>query len=283
MGRVVVVAGMFPTYHTYVKRALLSLNLTVVFVSGVREEFLVDALSRVQRQGGYVLSGREGVARRVKELLSNPCHDASPPISTFRVFDGEERGKLDTMTWLSKNGMSEHTVKRFDAKNLSSVPLPIVLKPAIGSGGHGVQVVKTRRTLARLIERRGGGTRVLEELVYNHTEWGMYFTAHAGIPLRTACVRMTFNDAVFVRSRRARTVRSIVWQQCPRELKTLGVRLMARSNYTGFGCAGVKYVYEVPRVIEINPRVCGMFVKRDLFVEHLRELSARMEATCLKH
>lgn len=280
---VVVVAGLFPTYHAYVKRALLGMNLTAVIVSGVREEFLDDALKRVQRQGGYVLSGREGVARRVKELLSNPCHDASPPLSTFRAFDGKERGKLDTMTWLRENGLSEHAVERFDATNVSNVPLPVVLKPAIGSGGHGVHVVKSRKTLARLIGRRGGRAHVLEELVHNHTEWGMHFTAHAGIPLRTACVRMTFQDAVFVRSRRARTVRSIVWQQCPRELQTLGARLIARSNYTGFGCAGVKYVSDVPRVIEINPRVCGMFVKRDLFSEHLRNLSARMEAACAAH
>ena len=35
MSRIVVVAGVFPTYHTH--------------VSGVREVFLVDALSRVQR------------------------------------------------------------------------------------------------------------------------------------------------------------------------------------------------------------------------------------------
>lgn len=279
MRRVVVLAGLFPTYHTHLSRVLRALNFSVVVVSGQREEFVIDALQRVQRHGGYVLSGRERVARQVKELLSRSCHDASPPLSAFRAFDGAEAGKTATMKWLRENGLADYAIERFSSTNLSDSHFPLIVKPVFGFGGHGVQLVKTRATLTRLLANNG--RYILERPIYNDTEWGVHFTAHSGRRLSTACVRMNFKGSMFIRSHRARAIKSIDWRECPSELRLLATRIVQKSNYTGFGCAGIKYVSDLPRVIEVNPRVCGMLVKRNaLLREHLETFASRMETTC---
>ena len=184
------------------------------------------------------------------------------------------------MDWLHERGMGEYAVERIPVAMLYNATPPIAIKPRGGSSGRGVSIARTVRQLRRAARTVDAARYLAERAIENRTEWGVHFTAFAGTLASVRCMEMEFADVLFVRRRRNNHgVRSVRWRTCPNELRRMTARVVRASAYSGFGCSGVKYGVGGPRIIEVNPRICGMAVNaRRVMASMLNELASRVAA-----
>ena len=193
-------------------------------------------------------------------------------------------GKRGTAKWLHQHGLGRFAVKEYTLDWLLSpagaAAFPVVLKPVVGFGGRGVQIVRSVAALRQALRGRDPSEYILQEAITSPDEWGVYFVAHGGELLHAVCKRFAFNDSLFVRSG------GIFGEG----LQEQGVRpcdaspfgedplrnLVARARYHGFGTLGLKAraVGEPAALIEMNARVgYSMMMMLPALLEQVQRLS----------
>lgn len=187
--------------------------------------------------------------------------------------------KRATTRWLIGHGLSALTVREYDRVR-DVAQFPVMMKPRTGISGHGVRIVTHDRLPG---EKATAGT-FFQEAIFNQTEWGVHFSALNGALLTTDCLMIRFEAHIFVRRHKKTTGRfkEVVEMECPARLLRLASDVVSRSNYHGMGCLGVKYMELQPKLLDVNPRMCGMAVNHlngaimtRMFRSFLEELNAQ--------
>jgi len=203
----------------------------------------------------------------------------APPDWVFKTFEGRYTGKALTRKWMIGHGLKRNTLREYSRDRLWEVQLPAVVKPAQGTWGAGIRIVKTREELRaavsavldqkdnRWLRKEGNSTVIIQEAVLGTSEWGVYFIASEGTLLRTLCVKYTFDDDLFVRKGGAAS-KGVAVRPCyesPFRVSSLR-RIVSLTTYNGFGCLGLKERgADSPALFEINTRPCGWLVASGRF------------------
>ncbi len=250
------------SYHSHLQRfksIARSINMTLMILSGNNNWTNMVAVHRVTTRDGFFIVNNE--IARANLVLPSTCYLAGPPISTFQAFDSIKYGKLNTMNWLHDNHFEKYAIKRY--KNLSDVQhFPVTVKPIIGTGGVNIRYATSSDHLRNIMLRVNPSRYLIEEAIENHTEWGVHFSAFRGELLMLNCTSMVFSKTLFVRDKRARGLKKVKWIECPAMLWEVSHSIVKKSDYSGFGCMGYKYIENVPKLIEVNARICGMALSR---------------------
>ena len=272
--------GHYPDDIKHAKRYANRLNMKLVWVPLTRgprlkPENVIRAVNGIMNKstgGGYVYSWSEVAARMVKGIMPpSDCRDLSPSLDVFHFFEGTHTGKSLTTQWLIEHGLGQYAPKRYTEYNVENATLPIIVKPIVGRAGRHVSVIRTKNQLERLFHRVKNRSQIIfEEPIPNSTEWSAHFLALRGSLRMITCVNIVFQDDIFVRNTKPHGLRKVRWQHCPFEIDLLTRRLVSATNYHGIGCVGAKFNDSQPRMIEMNPRVCGMlFTKHTLMTSFL--------------
>ena len=184
---------------------------------------------------------------------------AAPPVNIFGIFEGEITGKAQTHNWLRGHGLGEYSLAEHSSKELrlqlrnnpSAVPLPLVVKPSVGTAGRGVTIVRSAEELKvalsfpdkKALRFPGAWPPIVQEALETTDEYGVYFVAYGGVLLDAACLRFRFTSSLFVRQASWGTglndTRKVPCRDSP--LPPSGLRrLVAATEYHGFGCLAVK-------------------------------------------
>ena len=133
--------------------------------------------------------------------------------------------------------------------NPSAVPLPLVVKPSVGTAGVGVTIVRSAEELKAALNygeeawrSPGAWPPIVQEAAESTDEYGVYFSAYEGVLLDAVCLRFRFTSSLFVRSAAGtglNDTRKVPCRDSP--LPPSGLRrLVAATEYHGFGCLDVK-------------------------------------------
>ena len=184
---------------------------------------------------------------------------AAPPVNIFGIFEGEITGKAQTHDWLRGHGLGEYSLAEHSPKELrlqlrnnpSAVPLPLVVKPSVGTAGRGVTIVRSAEELKvalsfpgeKALRFPGAWPPIVQEALESTDEYGVYFVAYDGVLLDATCLRFRFTSSLFVREASWGTglndTRKVPCRDSP--LPPSGLRrLVAATEYHGFGSLDVK-------------------------------------------
>lgn len=225
----------------------------VVFATNTRDPATRAKISDHARHGAFILPGFDHTVESVQRLVPDKRHLLAPPLRVMKAFEGRFAGKSKMTAWMHSHALGDYVTARY---NLSNALFPLMLKPKRGTNGIGVRVVTNRTDLPQSLRRY-----FLEELLLNRTEWGVYFVARKGRVSLTRCVAFHFNTSSYVRNKKGNGFVSRTHPDtCPHVLDAFASRFVRVSNYTGFGCAGLKFHGGQPRLIEVNTRLCGVLL-----------------------
>lgn len=271
---VVAVVGFYISTLRRMRRIVTLTNMSFLALTG-RDPKAMNAASReIDARGGFFVPITERSAASANRAVDatvafRECRIAAPPLHAYEVFNSMSDGKMRTMEWLQSHSLAQHALRRY--KNVSDVHnFPVTVKPRVGLGGTRVRHVTSRALLLKMARGHDMSRFLVEETIRNTTEWGVHFAAFRGNVLALRCVAIVFGSDLFVRKKGARGVRSISWvSTCPTSLSDFVSRLVSSSAYSGFGCMGVKYMYSVPRLLEVNTRLCGMVLSNPVIAKDL--------------
>lgn len=253
--------GHMMSFRPILQKWLPKWGYRLEWVSGTRTSWLQSAVSVANDTDGLVISGSETAARAVvRHATVERCRHASPSWSTFAAFESATHGKARFSTWLHDCGLGRLAPQVYDSASRVS-KFPVVMKPHLGSSGRGVQIFTHRRALLKATQSVNMSRWMLQEAIHNTTEWGVHFASYRGNVTTLRCVEIRFRTALFVRKRNVKGLKVASWTEpCPFALKEITDRITRASQYHGFGCLGVKFKHQHPKVLEANSRLCGMLV-----------------------
>ena len=122
-----------------------------------------------------------------------------------------------------------------------------MVKPSVGTAGGGVTIVRSAEELKAALsyseeEAWRSGLKIVQEAAESTDEYGVYFSAYEGVLLDAVCLRFRFTSSLFVRSAAGtglNDTRKVPCRDSP--LPPSGLRrLVAATEYHGFGCLDVK-------------------------------------------
>lgn len=257
-------------------------EVNVSYTDEQQARLVRDARTVLAHERAIVIAQSDRFAQIVRPLGARV---AAPEQAVFDAFESATSGKRGTAKWLHQHGLGRFAVKEYNLDWLLSpagaAAFPVVLKPVVGFGGRGVQIVRSVAALRQALHGRDPSEYILQEAITSPDEWGVYFVAHGGELLHAVCKRFAFNDSLFVRSG------GIFGEG----LQEQGVRpcdaspfgedplrnLVARARYHGFGTLGLKAraVGEPAALIEMNARVgYSMMVMLPALLEQVQRFAA---------
>ena len=267
--------GFLSSYQHPLSAAARLAGMTLLWVSGIRND-TIDRATRVVNNGAagsFVLAARPFPQLRGLQ----PCQRTVPPRDTFEAFWRKDA----TKEWMRAHNMGQFAIVDIPHDALNSSELPVVMKPTNGMSGMGVAIIKTGAYMEKIkaLHKRGV---MYERAISNDTEWGVHFAAHNGSLLFLKCMKIVFRAPLFVRAKRLTTkMKSLKWLTCPNELADMTSDIVRASSYGGIGCTGVKYESGDPKLIEVNPRVCGMALNTPNTQKQLLDAVSAHVARCL--
>lgn len=235
------------------KNATIRAGAKLIILSSryMHDSTKMDAEIRASlRSHGFVLPADEFAADLARKHGDHP-RIASPSKSLMHAFED----KQETRMWMVRQGLRKYTLAEYDdTRHITR--FPVILKPRYGRSGTRVTIVHRRRT-----DRTATGF-FYQQAVLNTTEWSVHFSALQGKLLSLDCLAIVFADDLFIR-RHKKTVgrfRRFGRETCPSTIRDMTSSIVQRAKYHGIGCFGIKYIDAQPKLIEINPRLCGLAV-----------------------
>ena len=93
----------------------------------------------------------ESVIKRHGGTLESVPAIASPPLDIFSAFMSSTTGKAGTRQWLIEKHFP-YAVEEYPITAVDTMPLPVFVKPTIGTAGQGVRAFTDRNALRQYVD-----------------------------------------------------------------------------------------------------------------------------------
>ena len=199
--------------------------------------------------------------------------EESPPQNFFKIL-GNPSNVLETFfnkeafsKFMEAHGLTQFHPLIYNYSQTSDMMFPLVMKPNRGAYGRGIKIIKSAAELLEELDLIDVKEYSLCEYIDGKIEYTFYFLFDGQNFIRNRTGKFSFENGEHVKGHNGTGRLTWITGNVEPSVPNIMSKILRITMYKGIGCANYKFQGDVPKIFEINPRVCGGMLnwrKKDL-------------------